>query len=149
MKSDAVMQLLERANPVRGGDVATEPIAEAAADLAHRIARSDGFTPTRRRRPARRWLVVAVAAPALVPTAAAVGELRARTGWFGAAGMTENDESEFLRTEAPDFRAVAAPLVPDVPLPAGASWSDELDRHVQGGRRRPDVRAMSEATPQR
>jgi hypothetical protein len=71
-------------------------------------------------------------------TALGVGYvLKTHTGLFGNPEHTEEDGSEWLNMAASDFRAVAATLVPDVPLPAGVSWDPELDRMAAWGRAEP------------
>jgi hypothetical protein len=132
--------VLADAAPVRDEVIAAAVPRAAFADLAHSIVLADE-RPRRAFRPRgrRRWLVLALAALALVPTAAAVGELGARTGWFGDEALTEEDGSEWLRTDARDFRVVVAGLVPALELPAGARWQDEVDRQVRIGREQPGL----------
>ena len=140
MSLDPLNDLIASASPVR--DEAVLAAGPAIAELARAVALNEerrARPHPARRRLGRRWLALAAAALVLVPTAAAVGELSARTGWFGNAAHTEDDGSEWLRTDAADFGAVAAGLVPDVPLPRGARWAIETERQVAQGRAHPGL----------
>jgi hypothetical protein len=153
MKRDPIAETLANVAPARDGMFDAPRYTDAVGELARALARTD---VRRRRRPARvraRWrIAIAVAVVVVVPVASAVGyQLSAHTGLFGAPGMTENDTSEWLRADAPDFGDVAAKLIPDLPLPRGASWQAELARQVEQGQAEPalvqvtGVRATFEA----
>jgi hypothetical protein len=120
-------------------EFAGEAYAATVAALARTIATGEPARPRSRRRFALRVAAIAVAAIA-IPVASAVGYgISAHTGLFGSPGMTENDTTEWLRTDAPDFGRVAARLVPNLPLPAGASWRDEVRNEVRIGRSAPGL----------
>jgi hypothetical protein len=83
---------------------------------------------------------IALAVLALFPAASAIAyQLSAHTGLFGSPGQTENDTSEWLRSDAPDFGAMIAALVPDHPLPAGATWRQAVTDVVRQGRNAPGL----------
>jgi hypothetical protein len=140
MQTDPVLRLLERAAPLRDEHLATAQAVDAVGDLARSLALAEEQAPARRPRRgrhSRRFLVVALALILLATAGTALGigyVLTAHTGWFGNPEHTEEDGSEWLDMTAPDFRAVAATLVPDVPLPEGVSWDGELDRLAAWGR---------------
>jgi hypothetical protein len=59
----------------------------------------------------------------------------ARTGEFGAPGMTEGDESEWIDPSAPDYSDVVAALLPDnLLLPPGVNTQDAIDRVIADGK---------------
>jgi len=141
MKLESITDAVAGLAPTRDAMFVDPRYASSVGDLAGAIVETD-----RRRwgRPfrlqARRRLAIAIAVAVAVPASTAVAyQWSAHTGWFGSPGMTENDTSEWLRSDAPDFRQVAADLVPDLPLPRGASWTTELDRQVEQGRSAPGL----------
>ena len=141
MERDLLLERLSAAAPVRNADV----LGADTTDLVEAIARSvmtERAEPRRRRRlSGRRTAVLVAAALALVATTTAMGfQLTARTGWFGNPEHTEDDGSEFLRLDAPDFEDVARSLVPhEIPLPPGLGWEQEIARQVELGREEPGL----------
>jgi hypothetical protein len=130
------LALLAAATPLRDSEVPSTAAA-AVIDVAVTVA-------ARRRAPRRpqlrrRAVVLAAAVLVLVPGAALGDTLIARTGWFGNEAASEEDGSEWLRTNAPDFRRTAAELVPALPLPADVTWAAELDRLALQGRKEPGL----------
>lgn len=101
---------------------------DGAAELSRILAR-ETVQATRRQR--GRWLagrrrrIAAVAAVfVVVPGVAVAGQqFVARTGIFGASGMTENDTSEWINVCAADFpRLVRSLPRPAQALPPGTTW---------------------------
>jgi hypothetical protein len=102
---------------------ASDPeLAAALESVRDGIVATPRAVPLRRRR-----MLVAVGLAAVLvigsATATMAHLLSARTGEFGAAGMTENDTSEWLRTDAPDFDQVVDHLGAAMPLPPGGDWA--------------------------
>jgi hypothetical protein len=119
-------RLLAASNPVADIALRAPGLQRALDAVGERIT----ATPQRERRtvPRRLTVALAVAGATLAVAAVAFGSmLTTHTGFFGAAGMTENDTTEFLRTDAPDFPPLVAKLVGDIPFPPG----DSAERHVQ------------------
>ncbi|MDX6556072.1 MAG: hypothetical protein QOD86_2267 [Miltoncostaeaceae bacterium] len=135
MDHDGLMERLAAAAPVPAGAL------DAGEELIAGLAASVAAGPARRRRGRRRTVAMVLAVLAAgAGTAAAGTQLAARTGWFGDPGLTEEDGSEWLRTDAPDFGAVARDLVPrDIALPPGVAWEPEIARLVAVGRREPGL----------
>ncbi|MEV6305542.1 hypothetical protein AB0M02_39430 [Actinoplanes sp. NPDC051861] len=126
-------RLLRVADPVPGGVPGTSRLLER---LAEEVTRG------RRRRHTRRFLVGSVAALlSLTAGGVAFGDsISAYTGWFGPR-TSESDESEWLRTDAPDYRQAVERLVPSgIPLPADYSWAPRTDMFVEQGREQPSLK---------
>jgi hypothetical protein len=127
--------------PLRTSLFSERRYVEAVAELAQAI------TQTSPRPAPRRWLLrvrlrvaIALAVALCLPVASAVGyQLAAHTGIFGVPGQTENDTSEWLRSDAPDFGAVVARLIPSVALPHGASWRTAIAGQVKQGHSNPGL----------
>ncbi|MFF0467630.1 hypothetical protein ACFYPX_09430 [Micromonospora zamorensis] len=86
---------------------------------------------------ARRWQSIAVTtgvlAALLAPTTAFGYAAPASTGEYGQPGYTENDTSEYLRTDGVDFREVVQVLRPtEVPVPPGYSFASDIEEFVSG-----------------
>lgn len=131
------LDIIRRAVPLSEEQVSSEGVRSAIDELARGTASQ--VTAKRSGRRPRRLLIVALAA-VLIPTAAASAYIAStRSGWFGDPAMSteEPDRSEYLRTDAPDFAAVARTLIPRLALPAGASFERELRRQVRLGREVP------------
>lgn len=85
----------------------------------------------------RRWSVAAVvgvvAALLTATTAVAYNAfVGAHTGEYGKPGNTENDTSEWLRSDGGDFRQVVEELRPtEVPVPPGFSYAADVDAFVE------------------
>ena len=101
---------------------------EEAADLSRIMARETVQATGRQR---RRWLagrkrrIAAMAAAfVILPGVAVAGQqFVARTGVFGAPGMTENDTSEWINVCAADFPRLLRSLPrPAEALPTGSTW---------------------------
>lgn len=115
---------------VRAAGRTGAPVAAAPPPLAAR-----GETATLRRRSPprkrRRKVLLAAAGGVLAATAfapAAADWVGARTGWFGDAGMTENDTGEFLDLSSPEIADIARQLGARYPLPPGGSYDDAIAR---------------------
>jgi hypothetical protein len=141
VQRDLLLERLSAAAPIRDADVPTGDTTELIEALARSIA-TDGRKAERRRIPfGRRTAVLVAAALALVAATTALGfQLSAHTGWFGNPEHTEDDGSEWLRLDAPDFEDVARSLVPhEIPLPPGLGWEQEIARQVRLGREEPGL----------
>lgn len=141
MERDLLLEHLTAAAPVRDADVLGHDTADLVAALAPSIMTERSGPRRRRMRLGRRTAILVAAALALVATTAAMGfQLTARTGLFGNPEHTEDDGSEFLRLDAPDFEDVARSLVPhEIPLPPGLGWEQEIARQVELGREEPGL----------
>ncbi|MEV4385918.1 hypothetical protein AB0J68_09320 [Micromonospora sp. NPDC049580] len=97
------------------------------------------FTDRIRHGAAWRWPWIAattagvLAALLITPTTAFGDATPAHTGEYGRPGYTENDTSEYLRTDGGDFREVVQELRPtEVPVPPGYSFAPDIDEFVSG-----------------
>lgn len=114
MSTDPLDRLL--ATAARSAPTPSPDLDEAFEALAARIM-------SKPRHLRRRALAAAAVALSLAVTApAAAAWISARTGWFGQAGMTENDTSEWLRRESPEMATIVASYGRDYPLPPGGSY---------------------------
>jgi hypothetical protein len=122
--------LLVGANPVTDTSLQSSELALALDGIGERILATRRHSS--RRPPRRLTVALAFAGAALVLAAVAFGSmLTTHTGIFGAAGMTENDTTEFLRTDAPDFPPLVAKLVADIQFPPGDSATGRVQQYVQ------------------
>jgi hypothetical protein len=132
------------ASTCRAGDQALE---RAVPDLAFErlAARIFASEPAAKRlRFRRRTAVILVFATALLVAAGALGAMRTtHTGFFPATAGTENDTSEFLRTDAPDFPPLVRRLVRDTPFPPGDSALSRLPGYLKTVRLSPDGAPMT------
>jgi hypothetical protein len=142
MEPDPVSEALTTLTSNRDSMFAHMRYANAVGQLAHTIAKRDvrrrRGTPFRLRARPRIALAIAIAVCIPVATAAAY-QLSSQTGWFGDSGMTENDTTEWLRSDAPDFGEAVAALAPSLRLPRGGSWQVEVERQAKVGRSRPGL----------
>src|SRR5438477_12117048 len=99
--------LIAKANPypARSLDV----VGSGLDSLYERIVAQDRPVAAPRRRRKRR-LVLAVAVIGVLTGIAAGATYTTHTGDFGLPHMTENDTTELLRVDAPDFPALALKL---------------------------------------
>ena len=135
MDHDGLMDRLAAAAPLPPGAL------DGTEELMRALAAAVVTGPARPRRGRRRTALIALAVLAAgAGTAMAGTELAARTGWFGTPSHTEEDGSEWLRTDAPDFGEVVRGLVPrELPLAPGIAWESEVARQVEMGRRQPGL----------
>lgn len=88
--------------------------------------------------PQRGVALAAIFVGALAAGAGAYG-LETHTGIFGNPSFSEEDGSEYLRTDAPDFHsAVIAAIPADVPAPPGG-WAPLVRRVVAEGQAEPGL----------
>ena len=134
LEHDPILALVALAAPVRDSDLLAHPTVELVDAVAQ--SASADTRHLRRRARSRRFAVVVAAILALVAaTSVAAHEFSAHTGWFGNPELTEEDGSEWLRTNAPDFPEAVRSLIPsELPLPQGFSWQPEVSRQVRQGR---------------
>jgi hypothetical protein len=126
----SAVRLLAVANPVAEGTLRSAQLAVAFERVGERIMES--ALDDRSRRSSRRFVAVAFVAISLVAAAAALGAmLTTHTGFFPKVAGTENDTSEFLRTDARDFPPLVAKLVKDIPFPPGVSATANVGRYVE------------------
>jgi hypothetical protein len=129
--------MLADANPVAETALGSVDLDFALELLGERIVA--GGASRRRGRSSRISVAVAFAAAALVVATVALGAmLTTHTGIFPKTAGTENDTSELLRTDAPDFPALVAKLTQDVAFPPGYSRQAYLDRYVNEPSHKPD-----------
>jgi hypothetical protein len=126
---------LRAIDPARPVDADDPRMAAALDALGEQIMRTPrARRAPRRRRNRRRIALAGVVVAALLAAAgpAAGGLLGIHTGLFGAPGMTESDESEFLRTNGREMPALIEEIGRHYPLPPGGSWAAAM-RSVAGG----------------
>ena len=121
---DDLLDRLRGVDPVPASTLATLDLERSFDDLAHGITgdQVDGVLAD----PGgpRQWRALTgliAAAVVLVGTAslATAGVFTTHTHTYGAPHQTENDTSEFLRVDAPDFPALALRLARGIPYPPG------------------------------
>jgi hypothetical protein len=129
--------MLAKANPVAESAFASADVDFALDLVGERIIA--GGTSRQRGRSSRISVAVVFAAVAFVVTTVALGAmLTTHTGIFPKTAGTENDTSELLRTDAPDFPALVAKLTQGVSFPPGYSRQAYLDRYVNEPSHKPD-----------
>jgi hypothetical protein len=127
---------LRDANPVVEGWLESAAVEVAFEGLGERIVVS---RPRSGRRRGRAAVVVAFAAVMLVTAAVALGAMfTTHTGFFPSVAGTENDTSEFLRTDAPDFPPLVVSLVKSIPYPPGDSAVSHVAQYVRQVQAGPD-----------
>jgi hypothetical protein len=134
-------QLLASANPVSPRALESIELAAAFDRLGERIVAARPQTAAR-----RAWCLATAltfAAVALVVAAVATGAMvTTHTGFFPKVAGTENDTSEFLRTDAPDFPPLVRTLVRDIPFPPGYSREAYINRYLKGPTMKPDANGV-------
>src|SRR5438105_3868392 len=137
-----IEQLLASANPISPTALESAELAAAFDRLGERIVES---RPQTRRRRSRRFATTLVfAAVALVAAAIATGALiTTHTGFFPKVAGTENDTSDFLRTDAPDFPPLVHKLVRDIPFPPGYSREAYISRYLNAPTMKPDSNGIA------
>lgn len=121
-------RLIAAAAPVADAQLSAAGL-ESPLDRLGELIVASNETPLRRRR--RRVAVALVAAAMLVPGAALGGVFSTHTGIHPRPG-TENDGSELLLTNAPDFPPLVRRLIADIPFPPGsASLSSRAATYVR------------------
>lgn len=109
--------LIAHANPVPRGSLEPSP-----SSLEALFAGIVAEPPARRRRWTRKRTFVVAFAVMAVAIATAVGATYStHTGVLGLPHKTENDTSEYLRVDAPDFPPLALKLARGIPFPPGDS----------------------------
>jgi hypothetical protein len=127
------MSAIERMDPARGLDTAEPGLATALDGLGAAIAASPRPEARARRRRFRIGFAgIAVAAVLATAGTATAGWLSIHTGLFGEPGMTENDTSEFLRTDGAEMPALFDSIARRYTLPPGGSWEAAKRRFVGG-----------------
>lgn len=126
----ALDRLVAQAQPL-SDEVLQAADLEAGFDLL-----GDGImaSPPRvsRRRVRRRGAIVLAFAATLGLAAVALGGMyTAHTGFFPSRAGTENDTSEYLRTDAPDFPPLVKSLVKGIPFPPGDSALARVPAYVR------------------
>jgi hypothetical protein len=128
--------LLAAADPVDESALRSSELAGALDALGGRITAAE-------RRPRRRYrrgaVALAFAAVVFLTAAIAFGRmLTTHTGFFPSKPGTENDTTELLRTDAPDFPPLVAKLVRDIPFPPGDSALSRVGTYVREKQPGPD-----------
>jgi hypothetical protein len=123
--ADDVIDRLRRADPWPPSTQVTPALVDQLDALSRSIAgdRVDAAVaqpvPIRRGRRALTGLIAAAVVVVATASLAAAGVFTTHTGQYGAPHMTENDTSELLRVDAPDFPALALRLARGIPYPPG------------------------------
>jgi len=139
--SQPIDELLASANPVLPAALESTELAAALDRLGAQIV---ARRQTRGVRHGRRLATaVTFAAVALVVAAVAAGAMvTTHTGFFPKVAGTENDTSEFLRTDAPDFPPLVRKLVRDIPFPPGYSRQAYISRYLNAPTMKPDANGV-------
>jgi len=119
-------------DPARGLDTAEPRLAAALDGLGAAIAASPRPAARARRRFRIGFAGIAVAAVLATAGTATAEWLSIHTGLFGDPGMTENDTSEFLRTNGAEMPALFDSIARHYTLPPGGSWDAAKQRFVGG-----------------
>ena len=135
--AEPIDRLLAAANPVRADALLRPEIAAALDSIGERIAAARPHSAPRRLRHGAIALAFVVVA-LVVATTGLARLLTTHTGFFPSKAGTENDTSEFLRTDAPDFPPLVAKLVKDIPFPPGDSALSRVGRYVREKQPGPD-----------
>ena len=128
--AERLSRLLIATNPIAEGAFQSSQLTAAFDRLGERIV-TGGAWRRGRVRPSRLTVAVSLAALALVATAVAIGGLiTTHTGFFPKVAGTENDTSEFLRTDAPDFPPLVRKLVSNIEFPPGYNREAYVRRYL-------------------
>jgi hypothetical protein len=139
---DALNRLVVSANPLTDHVLHAANLGPAFDRLGENIVASERRRPhTSRPYRRRASFVVAFATSLLVVTAALGGMYTSHTGFFPSTAGTENDTSEFLRTDAPDFPPLVTRLVKGIPFPPGDSAVSRVAAYVR--QRQPGADAVA------
>jgi hypothetical protein len=134
---DTIDGLLAATNPVLEERLQSADVAIALDSVAQLVL--DIPRPRSVRRYRRGGIALAFALVLLVvATASFARMLTTHTGFFPSKAGTENDKSEFLRTDAPDFPPLVRKLVKDIPFPPGVSAAARVDEYVKQRQPGPD-----------
>jgi hypothetical protein len=131
--NDVRKRLLVNANPITDAVVQAAGLTEAFGALGARILSAERSRARRVIwRPTRRLVVIGLALLAmLAATGVGLGEMiTTHTGFFPDKPGTENDTSEYLRTDAPDFPPLVRKLVKGIPFPPGDSALSRVPLYV-------------------
>jgi hypothetical protein len=136
-----IEQLLAAANPVSLPALESKELAAAFDRLGERLVAT--AAPVSKRH--HRGLATAVICAAVVLALAAVATgamVTTHTGFFPKVAGTENDTSEFLRTDAPDFPPLVRRLVRDIPFPPGYSREAYISHYLNEPTMKPDANGV-------
>ena len=139
--ADPVMQLLVGANPVSPTSLESVEVTAAFDQLGERIVSSRRDVARHSR--SRLAVSLSFAAVALVAAAVAAGAMiTTHTGLFPKSAGTENDTSEFLRTDAPDFAPLVRTLVQDIAFPPGYNRAAYIEHYLNEPVMKPDAQGV-------
>jgi hypothetical protein len=127
---DQLIQLVARANPVTDDAINEAGLAAGFDALLQRLMERPTERPRRSRR--RGGVVALVIALGIVLSSGVAlgGMYSTHTGFFPPKKGTENDTSEYLRTDAPDFPPLVRSLVQDIPFPPGDSALSRVPGYI-------------------
>ena len=127
-------RLLAATSPITDAGVRAADLTEAFDVLGARILAGGQRQERRRiRRPTRRYAVVGLvfAAMLVITSVGLGGMITTHTGFFPKKAGTENDTSEYLRTDTPDFPPLVKKLVKDIPFPPGDSALSRVPLYIK------------------
>jgi hypothetical protein len=137
----AIERLLATANPVSAERLESAELSAAFDRVGEQIIATRPRARTRHG--GRLAPALTFAAIALVAAAVATGAmLTTHTGFFPKVAGTENDRSEFLRTDAPDFPPLVRKLVHDIRFPPGYRREAYINHYLNEPTMKPDANGV-------
>lgn len=139
--NDVPDELLTKANPITDAVLRAAGLTHAFEALAGNILAAESRGERKAiGRPTRRLAVIGLGLVAMLVVAGIGlgGMITTHTGFFPEKPGTENDTSEYLRTDATDFPPLVKKLVKDIPFPPGDSAVARIPRYVRQIRQSPD-----------
>ncbi|MGA9761931.1 MAG: hypothetical protein WBQ14_05870 [Gaiellaceae bacterium] len=139
--NDVSNELLAKASPITDTAIGAAGLTHAFEALAGNILAAESRSGRRAiGRPTRRFAVIGLGLVAMLAVAGLGlgGMITTHTGFFPEKPGTENDTSEYLRTDAPDFPPLVRKLVKDIPYPPGDSALSRVSLYVRRFQPGPD-----------
>ena len=131
--NDVPDELLAKANPITDAVLRAAGLTHAFEALAGNILAAESRGERKAiGRPTRRLAVIGLGLVAMLAVAGIGlgGMITTHTGFFPEKPGTENDTSEYLRTDAPDFPPLVEKLVKDIPFPPGDSAISRVPLYI-------------------
>ena len=132
--NDVPNELLAKASPITDTAIGAAGLTHAFEALAGNILAAESRSGRRAiARPTHRLAVIGLGLVAMLAVAGIGlgGMITTHTGFFPEKPGTENDTSEYLRTDAPDFPPLVEKLVKGIPFPPGDSAIARIPLYVR------------------